>query len=284
MKIYYSPKYVYENSLIETTKKSKWISEQAIKEGFVLTEPQPLKRVEAELIHSKDYVDKLYDMTLKFSAIGTDWDADLLASVQYSNGGVRDAVLDAINNRVAGTLSSGLHHAGVNHGKGFCQVNGLALGAVLAQQHGFKVGVLDVDAHCGGGTYEILKDTGIAIYDLSTNEFDDYEPEQEHQVLEIANGDADYLIKLMMGLRFLKERQKVNFILLNAGMDSTLDGISPDVLKIREKIISKYCLDNNIKVVWVLAGGYLSKTITEKDLVDLHMATLRAFQWRKNAI
>ena len=72
-----------------------------------------------------------------------------------SNGGAVAAARAARAGGVAGSLSSGLHHAGRDRGAGFCTFNGLVLAARAALSEGAaRVLVLDLDAHCGGGTHE----------------------------------------------------------------------------------------------------------------------------------
>jgi muramoyltetrapeptide carboxypeptidase LdcA involved in peptidoglycan recycling len=67
--------------------------------------------------------------------------------------------------------------------------------------------------------------------------------------------------------------------MVNAGMDPTLDNLSFSALKEREELIAKYIHDHDMKAVWVLAGGYLSKrvNVTKESLTDLHMATFYSF-------
>jgi acetoin utilization deacetylase AcuC-like enzyme len=214
--------------------------------------------------------------------VGGRWSQVLLDSIRYSNGGIRDAVISAHMNRVAGSLSSGLHHAGLDYGAGFCQVNGLVMGALMAKELGYKVGILDVDAHCGGGTHSILssKKTGIAIADISTNTFDDYVVKDSNYNLRVVSQKEHpiYLREVQKQLDFLKSKG-CNFIMVNAGMDPTLDNLSFSALKEREELIAKYIHDHDMKAVWVLAGGYLSTrvNVTKESLTDLHMATFYSF-------
>ncbi|MDP2769724.1 MAG: amidohydrolase family protein, partial [Giesbergeria sp.] len=56
-----------------------------------------------------------------------------------SNGGAVAAALAAIAEGVAGSLSSGLHHAARGRGAGFCTFNGLALGVRAARAAGEPV-------------------------------------------------------------------------------------------------------------------------------------------------
>jgi acetoin utilization deacetylase AcuC-like enzyme len=191
---------------------------------------------------------------------------------------VRDAVLAALKDGCAGSLSSGLHHAGKNYGMGFCQVNGLAMGALIAKQNGKRVGILDVDAHCGGGTFDILGHLDIPIADLSTFSLDQWKSSKKihHLDLFYSRDEKAYLGRVEKALNHLKACD-VDFIMHNAGMDPSLSGISKATLNQREEMIAHWCKDNKIGVCWVLAGGYLSHNISETDLVDMHYSTYQHF-------
>ena len=71
----------------------------------------------------------------------------------------------------AGALASGLHHARRSHGAGFCTFNGLALATIAAIDAGARrVLVLDLDAHCGGGTDELVgRNPKVRILDVAVD-------------------------------------------------------------------------------------------------------------------
>jgi acetoin utilization deacetylase AcuC-like enzyme len=79
--------------------------------------------------------------------------------------------------RHAGALSSGLHHASTERVNGFCTFNGLALVARALMDGGANhVLILDLDAYCEGGTYEIVHNwPGLEQFDIAVSEFDGYE-------------------------------------------------------------------------------------------------------------
>lgn len=283
MNVYFSNEYVAPTSSMETVNKALWISDRMNKEGFNLVKPTPLTREELYDTHSKAYVDSLFDLNYPYEAeVGGKWSKNLLESIKYSNGGIRDAVISAHMNRVSGSLSAGLHHAGVDYGAGFCQVNGLVMGALMAKELGYKVGILDVDAHCGGGTHDILsnKKTDIMIADISTNTFDDYiVKDRNYNLTVVKQKDHPIYLKEVKKQLDVLRNKGCNFIMVNAGMDPTLDNLSFATLKEREELIAKYIHDHDMKAVWVLAGGYLSArvNVTKESLTDLHMATFYAF-------
>jgi acetoin utilization deacetylase AcuC-like enzyme len=278
MNTYFSPDYISTSNSLETVRKSEWLAKKILANGGFLVEPKPVNREELGAFLDHDYVASLFDLTLDWSALGSRWNSDLLKSIRHSNGGVRDAVLSALENGYAGSLSSGLHHAGKNYGMGFCQVNGLAMGAILAKQNGKRVGVLDVDAHFGGGTFDILGGLDIPIADLSTSYLDEWKPTKNihHTDFHSYRDSQSYLSKVQDCLDHLKSCD-VDFIMHNAGMDPSLNGISKETLELREEMVANWCKENNIKACWVLAGGYLSATITPAVLTDMHYATYNSF-------
>ena len=126
---------------------------------------------------------------------GLTWDPGVWTATCASNGGFVAAVLEAMRtSRNSGSLSSGLHHARTGSGAGFCTFNGLALGARAALDAGAtRVVIIDLDAHCGGGTVSMVEDLDIVHVDVSVSTFDRYEPHGDRVRLEIVRSADDYL-------------------------------------------------------------------------------------------
>src|SRR6516225_1170201 len=144
-----------------------------------------------------------------------------------SNGGVIAAAIDALRTRcVSGSLSSGLHHARRARGAGFCTFNGLVLAARAALDAGARtVLILDLDAHCGGGTHELIRDDErIWQMDVSVDAFDRYEPLGNNK-LEMVHDASRYLPTIERILTWLeREAPRFDICLYNA-----CDHISDDV-------------------------------------------------------
>ena len=163
-KIFYSDSYIGASHAFDTTRKSGWVAESMLARpisGAELVAPQPLGVEELSEVHAPHYVNAVktgmpYHTA---SSAGFGWDVGMWHAVCASNGGAVEAALTALKTREnSGSLSSGLHHAGYERGMGFCTFNGLALAAVAARKAGAKrVLVIDLDAHCGGGTHSLLK-------------------------------------------------------------------------------------------------------------------------------
>ncbi len=55
-----------------------------------------------------------------------------------------------------------------------------------------------------------------------------------------------------------------------------LRGITGEMLDRREELVFAWCREHARATAFVLAGGYVSRSLDEKALVDLHRLTLRA--------
>lgn len=156
--LFYSPKYVGSGHAFDTTRKAKWIADSLAEStipGIELVEPDPLTRDQMATVHDLGYVLAVQTGPPRGLAEsqGFSWDGGLWPMVLASNGDAVAAGLAALENGVAGSLSSGLHHARCGSGAGFCTFNGLVIAAREALAAGAgSVLILDLDAHCGGGT------------------------------------------------------------------------------------------------------------------------------------
>lgn len=163
MKIFHSPDYVGAAHSFDTTRKAGWVARSLADRpvgGVEVTAPAPLTAADVERVHDAGYVHAVRtgqpaDLA---GSQGFDWDPALWTMALSSNGGVLAAARRALADGAAGTLSSGLHHAKRGCGDGFCTFNGLAIAAATLLHTG-EVGsvlVLDLDAHCGGGTAQLV--------------------------------------------------------------------------------------------------------------------------------
>lgn len=205
--------------------------------------------------------------------------------VLASNGGAASAAVSAMQNKVAGSLSSGLHHARREKGAGFCTFNGLVIAAHAALAAGAKsVLILDLDAHCGGGTFSLIANNpAIWHLDVSVAGYDVYTP-STRTTLDVIHDAQEYLPTIVRRLADLNDAAPpFDLCLYNAGMDphedcviGGLPGINRDVLASREQIVFEWCRGQRTAIAFVLAGGYKGGRLEEATLVDLHRLTLDA--------
>ena len=273
--IYWGPDYVLDSG-VETRTKSGPLAKILIGgevPGVDLIAPLPITREELLAIHDEQYIDGLIN-----------GDPALARSIFASTGGVRDALDAMFVHGKAGSLSSGLHHAGRDYNKGLCYINGLALAALRAiSKHGVKkVAVLDTDAHCGGGTFQLVGDNEkVLLADVSCDSFDIWKPNSERHHLKVVNSANEYLDAVKQALKHI---DGVDALIYNAGMDPFEDcmtggmpGITREVLAERERLVAQWCEDTQTPAMFVLAGGYGGKNLDLDGVARLHLPTIREF-------
>ncbi len=292
-RVLYSPEYVRSDYALDTTRKAKWIADSLGASpipGIELDEPAPAREEQIARSHSPAYIEAVRTGKPDHLAEsqGFKWDSKLWPMVLSSNGGVVAAALAALSDGVAGSLSSGLHHARRDQGAGFCTFNGLVIAAREALAAGAKsVLIIDLDAHCGGGTASlIVNEPRIWQVDVSVNPFDRYVGSDRTR-LDLVMTASDYLRTINRRLSALDgEGVEFDLCIYNAGMDphencSTggLMGITADVLAEREDAVFGWCRERGLPVAFTLAGGYVNSALDQAALVELHRLTLQCAAW-----
>ena len=290
MKVFYNEAYTAAAHAFDTTRKSGEIAtamDEGCAPGCEVVDPVDFVDLAEELIeatHAHAYVEALrtgepYDLA---RSQGFSWDEGIWDMAVNSTAGVLAAVDEALaTGGSSGSLSSGLHHARHAGGEGYCTVNGLAMAATRATELvSGTVVILDLDAHCGGGTNELIGGDGRILHlDLSTSSFDSYSPDGDDE-LTVLHGpsDVEYLEHVHGYLGRIPD--DTGLVIYNAGMDPH-PGVSAEGLAQRERLVAAWCARNSVPVAFVLAGGY-TWGITMDELVDLHLHTVRAFAGRSS--
>ncbi len=287
--VYWNSDYMASEYAFDTTRKSGVIAE-AIREGRAdanLVDPSKFTRHALELIqsvHDLSYVDAVTTGNPRSlaSSQGFDWDPGLPIMAIAHSAGLVAAVNEVLSSkiRVAGSLSSGLHHARAHRGSGFCTFNGLAVAvraaSALAAE---RIMILDFDAHSGGGTRSLTSRSRVVQIDVSTEAFDRWEPSGK-DVLLFAD-KIDYLAKVEKALELTDNAGSFDLVLYNAGMDPVTDShVQPEDIAVREHWIADWAAAQGHRLVYALAGGYTSSDISMSQLVDLHLLTINAFARR----
>jgi acetoin utilization deacetylase AcuC-like enzyme len=290
VKLFYSSSYTLAGHDFPTTRKSGWIAESLASQPIPSIEiqtPVPATEEQLLLVHSAEYMEAVRTGKPRYLAEsqGFTWDPGLWEMVLASTGGTIAAALAAMRDGVAGSLSSGLHHARRDTGVGYCTFNGLAIAAQAALDAGaVSVLILDLDAHCGGGTHSLVAhDPRIWHTDIAVNSFDRYEPD-ERGSLSILDNARSNLPEITRQFHSLEERaQRFDLCLYNAGMDpyegcpiGGLPGISREMLKDREELLFTWAHRRAMPIAFVLAGGYIGPRLDQETLVGLHRLTLAA--------
>jgi len=161
------------------------------------------------------------------------------------------------------SLTSGFHHASYNGGSGFCTFNGLVIAAqLLRAYYGIsRIGIIDLDAHYGNGTDNIIKKLDLDYITHYTFGGDQNEKEWEKESFE------EFLLETFKGCRV---------IFYQAGADpwkhDPLGGfMTKEQLRQRDEIVFRVAKKLDIGIVWNLAGGYAK---TFQHVLDIHNNTM----------
>lgn len=296
MKLFYGDTYYVPNR-INTTTKAKWIYESLLLNpihGVEVVSPPTLDESLLRRVHCQKYIEAVRSGFPRKEAEsqGFNWSPDLWNSVVSSNMGVVAAARSSLSDGVAGSLSSGLHHARYSHGAGFCTFNGLVMAAESLHHAGTEnVLILDLDAHFGGGTNTLTAGLKyIHHVDISVNRFDIYPINRVSISLgsfRITSWLTDASVYLQTIEASLKKATDSGITfgacLYNAGVDPHEDcpaggigGVTTDMLYRRDQFVFDWCGKQGIPVTFVLAGGYIGPDMTQEKLVGLHCGTIEA--------
>jgi acetoin utilization deacetylase AcuC-like enzyme len=290
VRVFYSSSYVGSGHAFDTTRKARWVADSLVEApipDIELTEPAALTRDCVAEVHDPEYVRAVETGQPRSLAEsqGFSWEAGLWPMVLASNGGVVAAALAALEDGVAGSLSSGLHHARHGSGAGFCTFNGLVITAKAALAAGAKsVLILDLDAHCGGGTASLIAgEPRIRHLDVSVDGYDSYGASEQSQSVLVENSSEYLPVTRRLLDEMDRHRDSFDLCIYNAGMDPSEDcstggliGITRDTLAERERIVFEWCGARRLPIAFVLAGGYIGPRLDERGLVELHRLTLSA--------
>ena len=274
--VFYNDEYVNPNDA-ETRTKAEPLArmiEQGEVPGVTLKSPQSVTREQLLQIHDAQYLDKLWGEHPRF-----------LASILASTGGVLAALDQAMVDGASGTFSSGLHHAQRAADNGLCYLNGLALVVLVGiEKYGLTdLGILDTDAHWGGGTFQLVgSNPKVRISDVTVSDFDRWQSSESRHHLKMVSDPNVYLDEVKKALTHL---EGIEFLVHNAGMDPFEDcgtggmrGITREILEERERLVAQWCIDTKTPALFTLAGGYTGRNLDLEGVARLHLPTICEFQ------
>ncbi len=257
-----------------------------------LIKPRAATIPELERVHPKDYIDLVH--------VASDREARFDRDTQASKGSYNAAILAAgagikawelvlkgeISNAFALVRPPG-HHAHATSAEGFCLFNNVVIGArhIRATMPKSRVIILDVDAHHGNGTQDILygdqsvlyiglHEDGRIAYPNSgfTNELGEGSGRGYNVNIPLPPGitDKSYLLALKTIFPPLAKQFKPTAILVSIGYDGhyrdylTELALSNtgffEIAKMVMDVAEKTC---NGRVIMYLEGGYDLKALSE---------------------
>ncbi len=250
-----------------------------------LVEAQPASRDQLLLVHTPDYVEKVFSGGLsdrEQRRIGLPWSPELLDRSRCAVGGTIAACRCALSEGCGIYLGGGTHHAYPDHGEGYCVFNDVAVAVRVLQeeQRTQKIIIVDCDVHQGNGTASIFADNP-GVFTFSVHGEKNFPFHKEKSSLDIAlpdgSGDEAFLRAVDSGLVEILKQSSADLAIYIAGADPYSGdrlgrlGMSKAGLKQRDEMVFAHCRDARLPVAVVMGGGY-AKNI--EDVVDIHMQTV----------
>ncbi|HET7232803.1 MAG TPA: histone deacetylase [Longimicrobium sp.] len=272
------------------------VRERCLAEGVVapgeMSEPPAATWDELALAHERDYLQAVRDGALPALAqrrIGFPWSAEMVERSRRSAGATIAASRVALGEAaargwgVAANLAGGTHHAGPEHGEGFCVFNDAAVAARVLQREGrvARVAVVDCDVHQGNGTAAIFaRDPSVFTFSIHGARNFPFRKERSSLDVELPDGADDdvFLSALELHLPDALDGFHPDLAIYLAGADPWRDdrfgrlGMSKEGLAERDRFVLHLLRDRGIPTAIAMAGGYARDT---EDTVDIHVTTLR---------
>jgi len=279
MIVFYNDDYVKGADDFDTNRKSQAIA-SGLPDSFDIQSPENFYEETEDILvvlHDEDYVYAVKDNFHPHLARsnGLKWDPSIFDMALAHNAGcLAAAKTAALRGGAVATLSSGLHHARWGEGAGYCTFNGIALAAHWLQLQGLTTCVVDLDAHCGGGTYSMINHDTTYQIDVSVSAFDRYVPVDGYDIQKMSS--PEYYVENVIDTLNLAEFDEMNVdvFIYNAGVDPINCGVTANQLAARERLMAQFFQRQGKPVIVTMAGGYTWDSNTMDDIRDLHIDTL----------
>lgn len=269
MQIFYRPEMsASTDSYSPSSAKPRMVIGHWLEQGFITPDQiqtfDPVTRSHLYQAHDPAYVNGVLDLEID-NGFGNR-SAAVAQALPYTTGSMVAATNHVLQHGGhACSPTSGFHHAYYDEGGGFCTFNGLALATILAAQQGAKVGILDMDAHYGDGTDNILarhRNLGIRHHTFG----------QAFPPGKRAAGWSTWMDAALDNL------QGCDVVLYQAGADPHVDDPLGGQLTSKEMAMRDAAVFSSLpNVAWNLAGGYQrDKKGGISYVLHLHTVTLIA--------
>lgn len=253
---------------------------------FTLLVPPAATDEDILLAHDATYLARVTQGTLtpaEIRRIGFPWSTAMVERSRRSSGATICAARTALLEGIAANLAGGTHHAGSDHGEGYCVFNDAAIAARVMQREGRvqRVIIIDCDVHQGNGTAEITRGDPT-IFTFSIHGEKNFPARKIPGDLDIGlpdhTEDATYLSLLEIALERALYLAQPDLAIYISGADPFIGdalgklALSKAGLAARDALVFDRCLAERIPVVVTMGGGYAPQI---EDIVAIHLQTLR---------
>jgi len=266
------------------------LKDQLLAEGLLaagdILEPEPIDAESLELVHTREYLEKLESSGLSSAEqrrLGLPWSDALWRRARLASGGTLLAARAALVDGLAGNLAGGTHHAFADHGEGFCVLNDVAIAAARLRAEGVieRAAVIDLDVHQGNGTAAIFESVE-EVFTFSMHGERNYPLTKMRSNLDVplrdGVGDAEYLDMVQRHLPAVLERSAADLAFYLAGVDVAAGdrygklALTEDGIRRRDRMVIEEVRARGVPLIIVPAGGYAA---TRARTAELHSHAFR---------
>jgi acetoin utilization deacetylase AcuC-like enzyme len=270
--------------------KFSWLMDRLLADGVLAPDdvlrPEPIDRETLELVHTRDYLNKLESSGLSAAEqrrLGLPWSDALWLRSRLASGGTLLAARTALQTGLAGNLAGGTHHAFPDHGEGFCVLNDVAVAASRLRAEGVieRAVIIDLDVHQGNGTAAIFENVD-EVFTFSMHGERNYPADKMRSNLDVAlpdgAGDAEYLAALQFNLPGVLDAAGADMAFYLAGVDVAAGdrygrlALTDQGIRLRDRLVIETVRGRGVRLVIVLAGGYAP---TRERTAELHAHAFR---------
>ncbi|MDC7233131.1 MAG: histone deacetylase [Spirochaetales bacterium] len=263
--------------------------------------PRILGREDLERAHTSEYTGSLYGEGLEAALLAAYELVDekgnynryepenaekllagIVEDVMNIVSGSYAVIPEALKSGFAYFLGGGMHHAHPGFGHGFCLVNDICIALLRAREEGLfhKAWIVDIDAHRGDGTAEIMADhddiTALSIHMAKGWPLDSPQYREDgslnpswfpgdRDILIESGEEALYTDRLMDALKEMEKEGTPDLVFVVGGVDpyekdelpstSVLNMTKEQMLE-RDQRLYSFLEERSIPSAWVAAGGY----------------------------
>jgi acetoin utilization deacetylase AcuC-like enzyme len=266
------------------------LKEKLLAEGIVaaadLLQPEPLEIATLELVHTREYLNKLESSGLSVAEqrrLGLPWSEALWRRSRLASAGTLLAARAALEHGLAGNLAGGTHHSFADHGEGFCVLNDVAIAIRKLQRERAieRAAIIDLDVHQGNGTAAIFEEDE-AVFTFSMHGERNYPLAKMRSNLDVplkdGTGDAEYLESLQRHLPGVLDSARTDIVFYLAGVDVAAGdrygklALTEEGIRLRDQQVIEAVRGRGVPLVIVLAGGYAA---TRERTAELHTHAFR---------
>ncbi len=207
---------------------------------------------------------------------------DIMKDVMNVVSGSYANIQGALKDGFSYFLGGGMHHAHPGFGHGFCLVNDICISLLKAKAEGLfnKAWIIDIDAHRGDGTAEIMADhpdiTSLSIHMASGWPLDSPEYREDGSLnpswfpgdvdIPVASGEeGEYTPRLMAAMAELEKTGHPDLVFVVAGVDpyekdelpsTAVLNLTKEQMLERDQAVYTFLEERGLPSAWVAAGGY----------------------------